>query len=108
METKKITATLHKNYGIGRFWSDVRECGEYPETVRVSIPKSLADATTAGCRQVDTGYVLLGTHRGRRWGIVALYNMWVNRDNACNGDTYIAFDLDNAKDREMFAKIEET
>lgn len=106
--TKSITAFVHNDYSAtANFWSCARECGENPKRVRVRVPESLATATTAGCREVDTGIVLVGVHRGRAWGVAKFYNRWVTDNGACRGDEYVAYDLNDAKDAETFAKIEE-
>lgn len=105
---RKITARIHNNsVGFGRFWPDAMECGEHPVTVRVSIPDWLADATTSGCCEVDTGVLLVGTNAGRKWGVAKYYSRWAQSDGTCEGVFYIAYDTDDDREREIFSEIED-
>lgn len=99
-----VSANVH-NYFFGddSFWPSAIECGERPERVRVRIPSCLADSNTVGCPEVTTGYLLVGFHRGRKWGVVKFYDKWLRRDGVCRGFFYVAYDL--SRDAAVFEKI---
>lgn len=73
--------------------------------VRIAIPREQADEPTAGHRQSGTGYVRIGHHIGRRWGVVHDYSIWTQADGSVCGDTYTAYDLTTAGGRKQFALI---
>lgn len=101
---RSVTANVHDCLFPGdSFWQGAIECGERPERVRVRIPSSLADSTTLCCPEVLTGYVLVGFHRGRKWGVVKFYDRWLGRDGVCRGEFYVAYDL--SRDAAVFEKI---
>ena len=73
------------------------------EQVRLSVSDYLWSATARA--EMSTGIKLCGYHRGRKWGVVHMLDIWTKRDGTINGDVYTAYLLTDENDRAAFDSI---
>ena len=102
---KKVTAVIMTQNVIDD------DFDESDSKIRVCVPDDFGDGVAlVPARQVETGVFVTAAHRGRRWGIVALYSQWIQRDRwgyeHCRGQFYAAYDLADPAAVSAFAELE--